>query len=267
MHPRSRTVSELKTHADLLRELHHGKLLVLPNAWDETSAELVVETGFPIVATSSAAVADVLGHRDGENAPWREMFAAAARIARAVPVPVTMDAEAGYGLEPHQLVEQLLEAGVAGCNLEDTDHRSGGLVEAAAQADRLARVRAAADAAGVPIVLNARIDTFLPAGGLPEADRLDEAIRRGRLYRQAGADCVYPIGVSSAHDIGQLVAEVPGPVNGNTGAALDLATLESLGVARVSFGPRFYRAGPAGMRGALEDLRRAAGTGDPDARR
>jgi len=247
-------MSTLKAHADLLRRLHHGTMLVLPNAWDETSAELVVETGFPVVATSSAAVADVLGHRDGEQAPWKEMFAATARIAGAVPVPVTMDAEAGYGLEPRELVARLLEAGAVGCNLEDTDHRSGGLVDAEVHADRLARVRSAADAAGVPIVLNARIDVFLPASGVPERDRLDEAVRRGRLYREAGADCVYPIGASTSHDLRRMVADVPGPVNGNTNASLDLDTLASLGVARVSFGPRFYREGLAGMRDALQRL-------------
>ncbi|MEQ0565547.1 isocitrate lyase/phosphoenolpyruvate mutase family protein [Amycolatopsis sp. NEAU-NG30] len=249
-------MSDLKAHADLLRELHHGDLLVLPNAWDEESAELVAGAGYPVVATSSAAVADALGHEDGERAPWREMFAAAARIAAAVSVPVTVDAEAGYGLEPEQFVTQLLEAGAAGCNLEDTDHRAGGLVDTEAQADRLAAIRAAADAAGVPIVLNARIDAFLPSSGIPEEDRLTEAIRRGRRYREAGADCVYPIGVSARHDLGQLVAGVPGPVNGNTGPELDLAALASLGVARVSFGPRFYRAGLAAMRDALAGLRR-----------
>ncbi|MEV6879417.1 isocitrate lyase/phosphoenolpyruvate mutase family protein [Amycolatopsis sp. NPDC051128] len=254
-------MSDLKAHADLLRELHHGKLLVLPNAWDEASAELVVEAGFPVVATSSAAIADVLGHRDGENAPWAEMFAAAARIARAVPVPVTIDAEAGYGLEPHQFVAQLLETGAVGCNLEDTDHRAGGLVDAAAQADRLARVRAAADEAGVPIVVNARIDVFLPSSGIPERDRPAEAVRRGRLYRQAGADCVYPIGAPTADDLAAVVAGVPGPVNGNASASVDLAALKALGVARVSYGPRFYRAGLAGMRDALADLRRSE---DPD---
>ncbi|MBE8526016.1 isocitrate lyase/phosphoenolpyruvate mutase family protein [Amycolatopsis sp. H6(2020)] len=247
-------MSEMK--AGLLRELHHGKLLVLPNAWDEASAALVVEAGFPVVATSSAAVAGALGHEDGERAPWREMFAAVARIARAVPVPVTMDAEAGYGLEPDQLVAELLAAGAVGCNLEDTDHRAGGLVDAAAQADRLAAIRAAA---GEALVLNARIDTFLPPSGLSGPERTAEAIRRGRRYREAGVDCVYPIGIASAADLGSVVDGVGGPVNGNTGAELALDTLAALGVARVSFGPRFYRAGSAAMRGGLEELRRAAG--------
>ncbi|MGW4061532.1 isocitrate lyase/PEP mutase family protein [Amycolatopsis sp. NPDC004747] len=245
--------------ADLLRELHHGKLLVLPNAWDEASAELVVEAGFPVVATSSAAVADALGHGDGERAPWREMFAAVARIARAVPVPVTVDAEAGYGLAPDRLVAELLATGAVGCNVEDTDHRAEGLVDAAAQADRLAAIRAAA---GTSLVLNARIDTFLPSSGLPGPERVAEAIRRGRRYREAGADCVYPIGVSHADDLRRLVDGVPGPVNGNTGPELDLATLAELGVARVSFGPRFYRAGPAALRDGLAKLRRAEGMAD-----
>lgn len=247
-------MSDLTAHAELLRRLHHGTPLVLPNAWDEASAELVAEAGFPVVATSSAAVADALGHRDGEQAPWKEMFAATARIADAVSVPVTMDAEAGYGLDPHEFVARLLDAGAVGCNLEDTDHRSGGLVDAQAQADRLAQVRSAADAAGVGIVVNARVDVFLPASGVPEADRLDEAIRRGRLYRAAGADCVYPIGGSTGDNLRRLVAEVPGPVNGNTTDSLDLDALASLGVARVSFGPRFYRQGLPSMRAALEQL-------------
>lgn len=247
-------MSDLKAHADLLRELHHGKVLVLPNAWDVPSAELVAEKGFPVVATSSAAVAESLGHRDGENAPWQEMFAVVARIAAAVPVPVTVDAEAGYGLAPDELVARLLESGAAGCNLEDTDHRTGGLVDAAAQADRLAQVRAAADAAGVPIVVNARIDVFLPSSPIAGPDRLDEAIRRGRLYREAGADCVYPIGGSTGHNLTRLVAEVPAPVNGNTADELDLEALRALGVARVSYGPRFYRAGASGFSAALDRL-------------
>ncbi|ANZ41720.1 carboxyvinyl-carboxyphosphonate phosphorylmutase [Lentzea guizhouensis] len=246
-------MSDLQKRATLLRELHHGRMLVLPNAWDEASAELVAGAGFPVVATSSAAVADGLGHQDGERAPWREMFAAAARIAAAVPVPVTVDAEAGYGLRPHQFVAELLGAGAVGCNLEDTDHRAGGLVDVAAQADWLAAVREAAAEAGVPVVVNARIDVFLPSSGV--ADPVGEAVRRGRRYLAAGADCVYPIGMASAEVVERLVTEVPGPVNANTRDSLDLTALAALGVARVSYGPRFYRQGPAGFGEALDRLR------------
>jgi 2-methylisocitrate lyase-like PEP mutase family enzyme len=171
-----------------------------------------------------------------------------------VSVPVTVDAEAGYGMRPRELVDRLLEIGAVGCNLEDTDHREGGLAEAGAHAEWLAAVRAAADDAGVPIVINARVDTFLPHAGIPEPERVAETVRRGLLYRDAGADCIYPIGVGDKGVIATLVRELPGPINGNTGGQLDLATLRELGVARVSYGPRFYRAAMADLRNAVQAL-------------
>jgi len=248
--------ADLKAHAGRLRELHHvGKMLVLPNVWDAASAKIVAEAGFPVVATASAAISAMLGYPDGEGAPWQEMFAAAGRVARAVSVPVTVDAEAGYGMEPRELVDRLLEIGAVGCNLEDTDHRAGGLVDAGVHAERLAAIRAAASDARIPIVLNARADTFLPRSGVPEQERVAEAVRRGRLYLGAGADCIYPIGVSHERDIATLVAELPGPVNGNTRpGGPDLAKLRELGVARVSYGPRFYREALASLKTAVQGL-------------
>ena len=249
--------ADLRAHADRLRELHDaGEMLVLPNVWDAASAKIVAEAGFPAVATASAAISAMLGYPDGEGAPWQEMFAAAGRVARVVSVPVTVDAEAGYGMEPRELVDRLLEIGAVGCNLEDTDHRAGGLTDAAAHAGRLAAIRGAADDAGVPIVINARADTFLPGSGVPEPERVAEAVRRGRLYLEAGADCIYPIGVNDERDIVILVAEVPGPINGNTRpGVLDLARLRELGVARVSYGPRFYRQALADLKAAVQELR------------
>jgi 2-methylisocitrate lyase-like PEP mutase family enzyme len=248
--------ADLRAHADRLRELHYaGEMLVLPNVWDAASAKIVAEAGFPAVATASAAISAMLGYPDGEGAPWQEMFAAAGRVARVVSVPVTVDAEAGYGMEPRELVDRLLEIGAVGCNLEDTDHRAGGLADAAAHAGRLAAIRGAADDAGVPIVINARADTFLPGSGVPEPERVAEAVRRGRLYLEAGADCIYPIGVNDERDIATLVAEVPGPINGNTRpGVLDLAKLRELGVARVSYGPRFYRQALADLKAAVQEL-------------
>ncbi len=248
-------MTDLKAHAVRLRELHGGEMLVLPNVWDAASATVVAEAGFPAVATASNAIAAMLGHPDGEGAPWQEMFAAAERVAKAVSVPVTVDAEAGYGMQPRELVYRLLDIGAVGCNLEDSDHRAGGLADAGKHAEWLAAVRSAADDAGVPIVVNARVDAFLPSSRIAEPDRLAEAVRRGRLYRDAGADCIYPIGVRSKADIAALVAELPGPINGNTSDELDLATLRELGVARVSYGPRFYRAALADFAAAVQELR------------
>jgi 2-methylisocitrate lyase-like PEP mutase family enzyme len=151
---------------------------------------------------------------------------------------------------------------VVGCNLEDTDHggsapsghRGKGLVKAEAHAEWLAAVRESLDTAGVPVVLNARVDVFLPTSGIPESDRLAEAIRRGRLYRDAGADCVYPIGLGDANALAALVTDVGGPINANPSPGLDLARLRELHIARVSYGPRFYRAGLVDFDRAIREL-------------
>src|SRR3954465_2031961 len=115
--------ADLQSRCDLLRSLHRpGAPLLLPNAWDVATARAVVAAGFPVVATTSGGVAATLGYADHEGAPGDEMLAAAARIARGVEAPVAVDAEAGYGMQPAQLVSALKDMGAAGCNLEDSDY-------------------------------------------------------------------------------------------------------------------------------------------------
>src|SRR5215468_3305451 len=105
----------LQSRCDLLRSLHTpGEPLLLPNAWDVATARAVVAAGFPVVATTSWGVAGSLGYEDDEHAPADEMLAAAARIVRGVDVPVTVDVEAGYGMEPADLVAALHGVGAAG---------------------------------------------------------------------------------------------------------------------------------------------------------
>ncbi|MET9337528.1 isocitrate lyase/phosphoenolpyruvate mutase family protein [Nonomuraea sp. NPDC003804] len=225
----------IATAAARLRSLHvKGSPLILPNAWDAASAGAVEQAGFPVVATGSAAVAAVLGYEDGERTPPGEMFAAIARIARAVGVPVTADVERGYGLKPAELAERLAESGAVGCNLEDS--RDGVLIDPEEQADFLAAVKAAA---GDDLVVNARVDTYV-AGDGSTAD----ALRRGRRYLEAGADCVYPIGVADAEEIRTLAAELPINVYFRPGVP-SLSELAALGVARVSYGHGLHRAAHA----------------------
>src|SRR5881409_439878 len=115
--------TDLQSRCDLLRSLHRpGDPLLLPNAWDVATARAVVAAGFPVVATTSGGVAAALGYDDHEGAPGDEMLDAAARIARDVEVPVTIDAEAGYGMDPVELAAALHGAGAAGFNLEDSDY-------------------------------------------------------------------------------------------------------------------------------------------------
>src|SRR5256885_12793545 len=151
--------TDLQSRCEALRSLQRpGDPLLLPNAWDVATARAVVAAGYPVVATTSGGIAATLGYEDHEGAPGDEMLAAAARIARGVDVPVTVDAEAGYGMEPAELVARLRKIGAAGCNLEDTDYATGGLRDADRYAEWLAAVRRAAQADGYPLVINARID-------------------------------------------------------------------------------------------------------------
>jgi 2-methylisocitrate lyase-like PEP mutase family enzyme len=224
--------------AATLRGLHvPGDPLVLPNAWDAASARMVEAAGFEVVATSSFATAEILGYADGQEAPVEEVLAAAARIVRAVSLPVTVDFERGYGLAPAELVERFAATGAVGLNLEDSNPPSGEMADPGEQADFLAAVRSAAVSAGVDLVINARTDSFLRRAGSPE-ERLAASIDRGARYLAAGADCVYPIAAGDPEVIRALVEGIPGPVNVGYGPGkLSVAALAALGVARVSFGP------------------------------
>lgn len=222
----------MSADADRLRAMHAGpKPLILPNVWDPVSARAFAEAGFAALATSSGAVAATLGYRDGQT-PAAEMFAAVARIARSVSVPVTADVENGYDLPPDQLVAALAGCGVAGCNLEDSDPVRRVLTDPSRQADFLAAVRGAA---GPDLVINARVDVYVrPASGSGEVT--DAAVARAGSYLAAGADCVYPI-LAPAAAIPELVRRIDGPVNAMClPDGPSIAELGAMGVARITFG-------------------------------
>lgn len=235
--------ARLANLADRLRELHRGpELLILPNAWDVASARAFAALDVQALATTSGGVAESLGYTDGEAAPVDAMLAAVARIANAVgDRPVTADLEGGYDLAPDDLVGRLLDAGAVGLNLEDSDHRGGGLRSAESQAERIAAVKAAGRAAGVDVVLNARVDVFIRQVGEPAA-RMDEGLRRARLYVEAGADCIYPILLADEDEIATFVAGVQAPVNIYARSAVPpIRRMAELGVRRVSFGTELFR--------------------------
>ncbi|MFI2202332.1 isocitrate lyase/phosphoenolpyruvate mutase family protein [Streptomyces sp. NPDC020192] len=236
---------------DVFRALHLGRAqgdpLVLPGPWDAASARVFVEAGFPALATPSAGVAASLGYEDG-SVPADEMFAAVARITRAVDVPVSADIERGYGLAPKEIVERLLEAGAVGCNLEDS--ADGALKDPREQADFLAEF---VSAAAGRLFLNARVDTFLHGEKDPE-----RAIERAALYVAAGADCVYPI-LAPAAVLPLLRSGIQGPLN--IGARLDgkgpsLAELGELGATRITFGPGLQRWATLALQGMAEHLKK-----------
>jgi 2-methylisocitrate lyase-like PEP mutase family enzyme len=240
--------ADLQSQCDQLRSLHRpGEPLLLPNAWDVATARAVVAAGFPVVATTSGGVAAALGYEDHEGAPADEMLAAAARIARGVEVPVTVDAEAGYGMEPADLVAALRDAGAAGCNLEDTDHAAGSLRDPDRAAEWLRAVRQAASEDEYPLVINARVDVFLGpflagAGPGTQEELVPEALQRAAAYLEAGADCVFPVLLWETDAVRRFSSEAGGPVNVvRVPDGPSLAELAALGVARVSWGPFLFR--------------------------
>ena len=257
-------VEAQRRRGETFRRLHSGKpILVLPNVWDVASARIVEQAGFPAIATSSAGVAFALGYPDGEVISREEMAAAVARITAHVAVPVTADMESGYGRRPEDAaatVRAAIAAGAVGMNFEDSPGERGEpLLPETQQVERVRAARQAADASGVPFVLNARTDVFLEQVGEPAA-RVEHAVRRLNAYRAAGADCLFAPGVTDADTIATLVRQVKGPLNVLASAASPpVPELERLGVARVSLGSGPMRAGLTVLKRLAEELR-ATGT-------
>ncbi|MGW5312084.1 isocitrate lyase/PEP mutase family protein [Nocardia thailandica] len=232
-------MTSLDAKAKALLELHRpGDPVVLPTVWDAWSANVAVAAGFPGLTLGSHPVADSVGRSDGEGMTYDELLARVTQVTGAVDVPVSVDIESGYGLGADRLVEGLLAAGAVGLNIEDTVHSEGKRLRAPEEhAALVGELRAAADAAGVHVVVNARTDLFLRQDG-DEADRVDRAVARLRLAAEAGADVLYPVGRHADDVLRRLTTELPLPVNaiGRPGTpAKDY--FAGLGVARISFGP------------------------------
>lgn len=244
MPTKARTLQE---KAELFLKLHlHPKILILPNAWDAMSAVLIERAGFPALATTSAGVAFARGYPDGEAIPRKEMIAEVARIAALVDVPVTADLEAGYGPRPEDVAETVraaIDAGAVGCNIEDgTNDPKKPLRDFEDAVARVRAGRAAADAAGIPFVLNARTDVYW-AKALSGEAAFAEAVRRCNAFLEAGARSAFIPFVTDPALMGRLAKAIKGPLNMLAGAASPSASeMEKLGVARITIGGSLARA-------------------------
>lgn len=231
------------THADHARSFHalHQTGFLLPNAWDVASARLLEAAGFTAIGTTSAGIAHARGRTDGQTLTRDEMGREVEAIVRAVAIPVNADIEAGYGHAPEDVrrtVEHFAALGVAGVNLEDaTGLTPTELYDLDSQLRRIEAARAAIDASGVPVFLNARTDTFLKGHGATAEERLAETVRRGQAYAEAGADGIFvPLALQS-QDIRALADALRVPLNvmAFPGSPVPRALLDA-GAARVSFG-------------------------------
>lgn len=236
-------MSASSTSADraaALLALHQpGNPVVLPTVWDAWSARLASDAGFAALTVGSHPVADSIGKPDNEGMEFDDLLSRVAQITAAVDVPVSVDLESGYALPASLLIDGLLGAGAVGLNIEDTVHSEGKRLRTAAEhAALVGALRAAADEAGVHVVINARTDIFLRKEEDGASDRVATAVARLKEAAAAGADVLYPVGRHDPETLRRLTAELPLPVNA---IALpdqdDPGSFGPLGVARISFGP------------------------------
>ncbi|GAA1883454.1 isocitrate lyase/PEP mutase family protein [Asanoa iriomotensis] len=214
------------------RELHDGALpLLLPNAWDVSSAIAFFEAGFPAVGTTSFGVAAAGGVPDGRGSTRESTRALAHALAR-LPVYLSVDVEDGYSDDPDEVAEYVASLGVAGVNIEDSTQ--GRLVEPAAHAAKVAAVKAR----NPDVYVNARADTYW----LRQDATLSATLERAAAYVEAGADGVFVPGVTKPDELRELAVNVPVPVNVLVIPELTLPHLADLGIRRVSTGSLPYRA-------------------------
>lgn len=250
-----------QANAQLLHSLHHnGEMLVLPNIWDPLGAALLQDLGYPAVATASASMAYTNGYEDGENIPFGELLHLLTKIAASVNIPVTADIECGFsntdaGLEEN--IRLLVEAGIVGINIEDSDKETGSLFPIEVQCKKIALIRRVAAAMEIPLFINARTDVYIKGSGMVSNDeKLQETLKRGHAYINAGADSFYPIFVKNEAEVRYLVSSIPRPVNILAVPGVpDLKTLRAAGVARVSLGPSLLKIAMQAMKDAVIKLK------------
>jgi 2-methylisocitrate lyase-like PEP mutase family enzyme len=237
------------------QELHRGpRILVVMNAWDAASARVFEEAGAQAVGTGSAGIAFSHGYPDNDRIPKKVILDATREIVDAVDVPVTADILTGLGNTVEEVVEtvkQVIAMGAVGINVEDATDEGPRLFDIDRQVEKVAAIAQAVKAAGVPIVVNARTDSYWLKIGDATA-QLRASIERANRYREAGADCLFVPAVSDKVAIRTLVQEIQGPVNIlSVPGCPPIPELEQLGVRRVSEG-----SGP--MRAAMGLARRIA---------
>ncbi|MEM6757844.1 MAG: isocitrate lyase/phosphoenolpyruvate mutase family protein [Pseudomonadota bacterium] len=218
--------------------------LVLYNIWDAGGAQAVVAGGATAVATGSWSVAGAQGYPDGEALPLDLLLTVVARICASVEVPVSVDFEGAYAAAPDAAAEnvrRVVDAGAIGINFEDRVVQGAGLYDIDAHAARIRAIRQMANAAAVPLFINARTDLFLQSKPEAHAGHIAEALERAAAYAEAGASGIFVPGLTDPALVAQVTEAVALPVNVLVREPHAIAALAAQGVARVSFGPAPYR--------------------------
>ena len=237
-----------KSKGKAFKDLHSADgVFVMPNAWNAGSACMLETAGFSAIGTTSAGISYCLGLPDYEGALTREAaMEETSRIVGAVRIPISVDAENGYGHTPEEVAEtihRVADAGAVGASIEDyaATWGTGDLYDRALSVERIEAAVAAAASLPFPFTLTERAECYLVGHPNP----FEESVARVASYRDAGADCLYVPGITDAKTIGRLVEEVDAPINvvmGLAGSPMSVNQLEDLGVKRVSIGGSLARA-------------------------
>ncbi|MEO6220137.1 MAG: isocitrate lyase/phosphoenolpyruvate mutase family protein [Ginsengibacter sp.] len=248
--------------------LHHtGKLLILPNIWDCLGAMLLEDLSYPAIATASASVAFTNGYDDGQNFPFDVLLTLLRKIVISVDVPVTADIESGFAETDIQLqenIKQLIDTGVVGINIEDTDKKTNTLLPTEIQCRKIKLVKKVSEEMNVPLFINARTDVYIHGKNFEtQGSKLEETLQRGMAYKSAGADCFFPIVMQKSDDIRRVVDQLQMPVNILIVAGIpQLNVLNEIGVARVSLGPSFLKIAIKSMKNLAMKLQSYDGLSD-----
>lgn len=242
----------------LLRE----QVLVMPGCYDALSALLIEKCGFEATQVSGFGVAgSLLGKPDVGLLSFAEMLSQTRNICAAVGIPVMADGDTGFGnaINTYHTVKSFEAAGAAGINLEDQEfpkrcgHMEGKTV--ISMEEMVTKIKAAVDARIDPdFVINARTDSIAIYG-------VEEAIRRGNAYAQAGADLIFVEAPGEEDDIRRLIQSIKAPVSinmvdgGGKTPLVSIETIQKWGAARVSMPVAPVLAAVKGMMDALRQIK------------
>ncbi|MDE1973112.1 MAG: isocitrate lyase/phosphoenolpyruvate mutase family protein [Hyphomicrobiales bacterium] len=224
------------------RRLHEAGCFVIPNPWNVGTARYLEGLGFPALATTSSGHAHSLGMPDG-GLQLDDVLAHYREMAAATDVPLNADFENGFADDPDKVAENVtrcIATGIAGLSVEDSPKSDQPLYDFDLSVERVKAARAAIDRAGGDVVFTARAENFIRG-----VNDLDDAIRRLKAYKDAGADCLYAPGIKTREQIEAVVKAVaPKPVNFLGGGAFGftVSDLAAMGVRRISVGGSLARA-------------------------
>jgi 2-methylisocitrate lyase-like PEP mutase family enzyme len=225
---------QVNQNFETFRQLHHQpKALIIANAWNVKSAQIIEASNFEAIATSSGAIADSLGYKDGEQIPFAELLYIIKRIKSAVSIPLSVDMERGYTNDLSLLnehIQALIDAGVSGINIEDAQGADVYL-------EKLNSITAYLKNTHQQLFINARTDVFLQKLASP----VETVIERAKLYEEAGANGLFVPGISDASVISKIVSATRLPVNVVSTPAISVKALEECGVKRISMAVFLYR--------------------------